>query len=832
MSDKLNTIIQRVVGDTLTDEQQQALLVAIQSGQATLATGDRALAVGGNADNAVLITGDRNIVGDRNIIFEGADADIIRQYLQPSRVGIPENLPRSGVVQFVGREAELSQLHQQLQASEQSTVFAISGMGGVGKTELVLQYAHAYKHLYQGGVCWLQAKGTDIGTQIVQFARSRLQLNPSEDLEILEQVGHCWAYWPEGEVLVVIDDVMDYDTIKTYLPAGKPRFKVLLTTRLRLGASIQKLAIEVLKETEALAMLESLTTRERIQSDIKTAQLIYQWLGGLPLGLELVGRYLNLKEDLSLAKMLERLKGKRLQARAITTPEAEMTAKLGVADAFDLSWDMLDTDAKTLAYLLSLFAPASIPWTLVESCLPDKDEEDLEDLRDDRLLKLNMIQRKGDGLYQLHQLIREFLHDKSQAIDSTEDLTQRLCCHLAQVGKEIPESPSRQYLLQIAPAIPHLEEVAQSLVSSLDDEDLMSPFEGLGRFYENQGFYQQAEIWCERGCTQTQARFGNSHLEVAHSYSNLANIYQAQGRYEEAEKLFVQALNLRKQLSAEDAPEVADSLNSLAVLFCRQGRYQEAEDYLTQALAIWQLAYGNEHPHTADALNNLGMLYNDQGKYDEAEPILKQTLDLRRRLLGNNHPRITTSLNNLAYCYNAKQNYDEAEPLFQEALETAKRILGEEHLRVAEYQNNLASLYLLLKRFDEAKPLLEQALLLQQKNLGEEHPHVAMGLHNLAYLYYLQGNYSDSEKLYFDSLSMRKRLLGESHPLVAISFNNLATLYRETKDFDRAREFYLKATKILNAQLGAEHPLTIQINANLKKLSQLEARNGLEEAIG
>lgn len=84
MSDELKAIIQRVVGNSLTDEQQQALLIAIQLGQATLATGDRALAVSGNADNAVLITGDRNIIGDGNIIFEGAEAEIIRQYLRPS----------------------------------------------------------------------------------------------------------------------------------------------------------------------------------------------------------------------------------------------------------------------------------------------------------------------------------------------------------------------------------------------------------------------------------------------------------------------------------------------------------------------------------------------------------------------------------------------------------------------------------------------------------------------------------------------------------------------------------------------------------------------------
>lgn len=825
MQEDIEAIIQRVVGDELPLSKRQDLLEAIKSGNATLATGDRALALGGSADNAVLVTGDHNIVGDqnvvgdRNIIFHGADAEAIRKFLASQIVGIPENLPRSGVVQFIGRESELATLHQQLQINEQSSICAIAGMGGVGKTELALQYAHAYKHLYAGGVCWLRAKGVDIGTQIVQFARSRLQLNPSEELPIVEQVGFCWTHWPEGKVLVIIDDVVDYEAIKAYLPPSDPRFRVLLTTRLRLGSAVVKVAIDSLPEVEALALLESLAGESRIRQERETATRICGWLGGLPLGLELVGRYLELKEDLSLQKMFSRLESKRLAAKAMSNPDAEMTARLGVADAFDLSWEMLDEPAQELAYLLSLFAQDPIPWHLVEGCLPEDDEEVLEDRRDEQLLKLNLLQRKGSSLYQLHQLIREFLHDKSQFVGLAETLAQSFCRHLAQVGREIPESPTRQYLLQIAPAIPHLEEVAHSLVSSLDDEDLTSPFEGLGRFYENQGFYKQAEIWYERGCTQTQERFGNSHLEVARSLNNLANIYRAQGKYKDAEELFLQALNLRERLSGTNDPVFADSLNSLAVLFCRQGRYQEAEDFLTQALTIWQRTYGNEHPDTADALNNLGMLYNDQGKYDEAEPILKQALDLRKRLLGTDHPRIATSLNNLAYCYNAKQNYAEAEPLFKEALESTRHILGEEHPQVAEYQNNLASLYISLTRLDEAEPLLEQALRLQQKNLGGEHPHVAMGLHNLAYLYYLQGHYSNSEKLYFESLNMRKRVLGESHLLVAISFNNLATLYRETKDFEKARGFYVKAVEILDNQLGAEHPLTMQINANLEKLS-------------
>ncbi|NET62603.1 MAG: ATP-binding protein [Symploca sp. SIO2E6] len=96
----------------------------------------------------------------------------------------PENLPHSGAVQFVGREQELEILHQQLQKNERVVVSALTGMGGVGKTELALQYALAQKLNYQGGICWLQVRAGNIGGQIVQFGRSCLQLNPPESWDL------------------------------------------------------------------------------------------------------------------------------------------------------------------------------------------------------------------------------------------------------------------------------------------------------------------------------------------------------------------------------------------------------------------------------------------------------------------------------------------------------------------------------------------------------------------------------------------------------------------------------------------------------------------------
>jgi hypothetical protein len=273
-------------------------------------------------------------IGD---IHQGADATAIQAVLQEALrslqpqvepTGIPENLPRSGATQFVGRERELEALHQQLQQNECVAVSAIAGMGGVGKTELALQYALNYKQSYQGGICWLQAKNTDVGAQIVQFGRSRLQLHPSDELDLSAQVGFCWTYWPnpaqtsveetrgQADVLVILDDVTNYEAIKPFLPPAKSRFKALLTTRLRLGRSVKLLEVDVLSESAALELLESLITPERVQLELEAAKQLCSWLGYLPLGLELVGRYLVGKPDLSLSKYA-RTAGEEAAGRAI-----------------------------------------------------------------------------------------------------------------------------------------------------------------------------------------------------------------------------------------------------------------------------------------------------------------------------------------------------------------------------------------------------------------------------------------------------------------------------------------------------------------------------------
>jgi tetratricopeptide (TPR) repeat protein len=115
------------------------------------------------------------------------------------------------------------------------------------------------------------------------------------------------------------------------------------------------------------------------------------------------------------------------------------------------------------------------------------------------------------------------------------------------VAKEISERPTLEELVALNPAIPHLTEAATLQKDWLSDEDLIKPFVGLGRCYEGQGSYHQAEPWHEQCLSIARNYFGEEHPDVTESLNNLALLYDSQGRYDEAEPLYVQALEIAER---------------------------------------------------------------------------------------------------------------------------------------------------------------------------------------------------------------------------------------------------------------------------------------------
>lgn len=401
----------------------------------------------------------------------------------------PHNIPREGPVKFVGREQTLKEIAQKLKGGGPTAITSVAGMGGVGKTELAIRYARRHLADYPGGVCWLRARETEIAGQILNFFLTHFKLQPPDTLKDgADRVEYCWTHWPqEGQVLLILDDATHWDYVDPYLPKSD-RFHVLVTTR-QTFTGIQPIDLDVLPPGDALDLLKSLAGEARCEAQKADAENLCARLGYLPLALELVGRYLETRPDLTLAEMLQRLEAKGLAHSSTNRPQGHMTAKLGVAAAFELSWEALDEPARELGCLLSLYALAPIPWESVQACFPDWDEEKLETARDSGLIAAHLLQRKGDDRYQFHQLVREFFQEKLNTWRQTKQLKQSFVKNLVDIAKQVPQTPTLDIIKKVLPLVPHLEELAARINTELDDESLLGPFASLQRLFSVQSLF-------------------------------------------------------------------------------------------------------------------------------------------------------------------------------------------------------------------------------------------------------------------------------------------------------------------------------------------------------
>ena len=701
----------------------------------------------------------------------------------PNIQNTPCNIKRTGSSNFVGRTEKLEELHQLLQQNEQVTISAIAGMGGIGKTELALQYAIDYQDNYPGSLCWFSVRGKDLETQIIEFAGSYLNIFAPKELESdLAKVEYCLRNWRSEKSLIILDDVPDYDefyqkNIEPYLPTATNNIKVLMTSRERPGTNISRIDLDVLTEAAALELLEKLIGESKIEAEPNLAKELCKWLGYLPLGLELVGRYIALDKSLTIEKTLKRLEKQKLKARALLDPkQATMTAQLGVTTAFDLSWNVLSPEAQELGCYLSLFDSEPFKWSWVETAWIESDDEDerelqiedLEELRNWQLINRSLVKVVADRQsstnynYQLHLLIAQYFRAKLEERKNSAFFKQKFCAVMLGIAQSIPYPVTQSDIKKVALAIPHLSHIATKLIDYVRDENLIWLLESLRRFYTGQGTYARAQQWTEKILQTCYARLGEEHSDVATGINNLAYLYRLQGKYSEAENFYLKALNIRKRSRYEN-PDVAQSLNNLAALYQLQGKYSEAEPLLLQALTLSKRLFGENHLNVATSLNNLAELYRLQGKYSEVEPLLLKALTLSKRLFGENHIFIASSLNNLGLLFVSQGKYLEAEKFYLQALALSKQLRGEQHPNISTTLNNLVQLYTLQEKYLEAENLALQALAIDKKLLGKQHPNVASSLNTLALLYMSMKRYNDAEPLFLQALKILEVIFGEDH---------------------------------------------------------------------
>jgi tetratricopeptide (TPR) repeat protein len=700
--------------------------------------------------NATAYIGDRYEL-DTDAVIKALGKLLDEIALKQSPVGTPQNLPRSGVVEFVGRKSKLIELHEQLQNNKRIAITAIAGMGGIGKTELALQYAieQLQQGQYPAGICWLRARDREIATDIVTFAQVHLGLSLPDQMEIEDQVRFCWQRWPEGEALVVLDDVTDYQSIEPYLPPADPRFKLLITTRLDLGSTVQKVSLEELDEDGAIALLESLVGVERVRSQLADAQALCKWVGYLPLALELLGRFLARKLDWSIDRLLKALEDQRLDAKALVKTENGMTGQLGVVAALELSWKELNEAEQELACVLGLFAIAPIPWSLVESCQPEVDPDELEDIRDDGLIGHSLLKGIGEGSYQLHQIVQEYFRIKlGERGEKKQSIQKAFCQMIVRTSERISEMHMIYQIEQVNDTIPHLEESLKRWINSFIPDELIYVFVRIKDFYDEQGNYILAEAWCRKCLEIAKEKSGQGHpsTTLAMSISNLASFCHDQGKYKESEDLAKQAIEMARFLLDENHSEnnyllVSVTLNNLAALYESQNKYNEAKSLLQESLSIALYLFGDDHFCVAAPLNNLALVYDIQGEYGEAESLYEKALQIIRDSPEKYGPNIPKILNNLASIYREKRKYKQSEDLYLEALNILESLREDNHPDFVMTWSNLALLYGVQKKYKEAESMYKKALDMCDHIFDKEHPTVSIVKNSLAILYQVQAGH-------------------------------------------------------------------------------------------
>ncbi|MBE9110361.1 tetratricopeptide repeat protein [Nodosilinea sp. LEGE 07298] len=733
---------------------------------------------------------------------------------------------------FTGREDVLAQIHQAMAAGEPA---ALSGLGGVGKTQTAAEYAHRYRGQYNA-VLWVRAETVDeLMSGLTALAQDLgLALSQEADQAVVVQAVRGWLSKNTGWLLV-LDNADHLELVRDWL-ALCDRGHILLTTR---ASETRPLAVcvPVLKmppQEGALFLLRRSgrvgkegAWEEATEADQALVLALCAQMDGLPLALDQAGAYIletpsNLKEYLRLYETA----GPQLLAQRGDNALDHSSVTITFGLAVQVASQRLPAVA-ALLNLCAFLAPDGIPEEVFKDGAAF--EEPLQSALAEPLEYMALLREAGrfslvvrdveEQTFSVHRLVQEVIRDGLDEA-AQESLIRQL---LEAMNGGFPDPEFANWLV-CDRLLPHaLALVGWQQRFAIETESTGRLLHQIASYLDDRGRYSEAKPLLQGALTMRKRLLGNEHADVATSLNNLALLYDNQGRYSEAEPLYQDALAMRKRLLGDEHPDVAQSLSNLALLYDNQGRYSEAEPLLQDALAMRKRLLGDEHPDVATSLNNLALLYDNQGRYSEAEPLLQDALAMKKRLLGDEHPAVARSLNNLASLYKNQGRYSEAEPLLQDALAMYKRLLGDEHPAVARSLNNLASLYKNQGRYSEAEPLYQDALAMYKRLLDDEHPDIARSLNNLAGLYKNQGRYSEAKPLYQDALAMYKRLLGDEHPAVALSLNNLAGLYDNQGRYGEAEPLYQDALAMFKRLLGNEHPYTKTVQRNLGRLQQRQS---------
>lgn len=488
------------------------------------------------------------------IKFVSADrlaVEILRSRLHEILVKVdsfkkPSNLPLASIGGlFKGREALLDDLNLSLglapdSADKMAVARVLSGLGGIGKTRFVIEYAWRHAEEYSSRL-FVGADSVEALHRNLAGLCRILELDERIEPDENRQRDAVFKWLRQNSGWLLIFDNVDTEEVAIVVENWVPQLSgghLLVTSRLiNWSGSLMVLPVDILSIDAATEfLLDRTAARRRKQPDDKTqAKDLAETLDGLALALEQASAYI-LRNRLSFSDYSKKWRNQREIVLTWSDPRLMQYPK-SVAVTWQTSFDQLSESAQQLLQHAAWISPVPIPESLLEVPIPNGGNETDPFTALAELESYSLATRTNDS-FSVHRLVQDVTRLQYQDPEHIR-LTETLrWLDAAFVGN--PQDVRAWPVLN--PLLPHV----QAVVEHADAIGIASPtallMNQLGVMYLTKSLYREAEPLMRRALAIDEASFGEDHPDVAIDLNNLAALLQAINRLTDAEPLMRRAL--------------------------------------------------------------------------------------------------------------------------------------------------------------------------------------------------------------------------------------------------------------------------------------------------
>ncbi|MDW4910100.1 FxSxx-COOH system tetratricopeptide repeat protein [Streptomyces sp. ADMS] len=763
---------------------------------------------------------------------------------------------------FTGRNIILDLVRDQLGSGSTAVVpepLALFGLGGVGKTQVAIEYVHRFMADYDL-VWWTSAEHEDDVVASLAELGERIGAPGGEDMTLASQeaVQMLARGMPTKRWILVFDNADDPASLARYIPQGGGGH-VLVTSRNQAwapqGASMP---IEVFLREESVEHL----TRRASGLSTDEADQVAQAVGDLPLAVEQTAAW--------LAETATPIDDYLRQLADQTTDVLDLNQPADYPHSVAATWNISIARLKErspasvrLLQLCAFLAAEPISSQLLYSkemidALKPYDASLQESLLLGRVIReigrfaLAKVDQVSNSI-QVHRLVQAVIRAQ---LTEEEQREARHVVHTVLAGArpdgdepiDDPETWPR-----FAVIWPHLTASdARNCVDSATRRLLIDRV----RYLWKRGDFPAAQRRAEELLTHWAELLGEDDVQYLYLRCQLASVLRSQGRYVEARDIDTELLARQRQVLGTSHPHTYVTTSNLASDLAALGEYRSAVDLAREAHDGFSQIFHESHRRTLSAANNLALALRMVGRYSDARAIDQDTLDRRMEVLGPDHPYTLASAERLGRDLREVGRYSESVALLSRTYDAHKRILGKDFpgtLRCAkslavslrrsgqfedarrlttatrgqyraQYSKptpdslacdlNLAADLFAADEREEARHVAQEALGEYMKVPGEAHPYTQAALNNLGIFHWGCGDVALAQEVFHQVLPRMAEVLGEQHPHTLFCGINYANVLAGQGRLEEARALEEKAVTVLRTILGQHHPETLAIVTN------------------